>query len=159
MEETIDDIVENVGTPPPALIGKYFLYHLNQKLMYLPIPDVNIVLSRMDCLEGKMDAINETLKLILGQQRIFAETSGKVIAEQLLVAKSIKTIDERFHFLVQGVEMNQMDIGNYFPVKKMETLEELRVKSEEDINFKFALVRCSSKIFIYCYFYRKIFRF
>lgn len=153
MEETIDDIVENVGTPPPALIGKYFLYHLNEKLMYLPIPDVNIVLSRMDCLEGKMDAINETLKLILGQQRIFAETSGKVIAEQLLVAKSIKTIDERFHFLVQGVEMNQMDIANYFPVREMETLEELRVKSEEDINFKFALVRFSSKSFICCYFY------
>lgn len=153
MDETIDDIVENVGTPPPALIGKNFLYHLNPKLMYLTISDVNIVLSRMDCLEGKMDAINETLKLILGQQRIFAETSGKVIAEQLLVAKSIKTIDERFHFLVQGVEMNQMDIANYFPVKQMETLEELRVKSEEDINFKFALVRFSSKSFICCYFY------
>lgn len=102
------------------------------------------MLSRIDRLEGKldgkMDAINETLKLLLEQHRIFAETSAKIIAEQKRVGESIITIDDRFNFLVRGVEAQTINITEYFPVKTIETLEELRKKSQEDINFIFALV-------------------
>lgn len=68
-------------------------------------------------------------------------TCAKILTKQ----KKAKVMKEKIKVVAQSesvnvIEISQLDIGHYFPVKKLETLLELRLKCRKDTKFKLALV-------------------
>lgn len=60
------------------------------------------------------------------------------------VAVAIEEINEPINVVAQDmIEVDPFEIADYFPVTEMETLEKMRKKSQEDKNFKGALVSFS----------------
>lgn len=91
--------------------------------------------------QGEQD--NQTLSD--APEKKFVDKSAKVTVEQNKVRQTIiAALNKPQPISVERsaklIDSNQSDIADYFPIREMETLEELRKKSQADKNFKRALV-------------------